>query len=411
MQFDLLIKGGEVVDPATGKKGRYDVAIKRNRIAAVDTNIPAESAVRTVDATGQYVTPGLVDLHTHVYHSVTYWGIQADPVAARSGVTTWLDVGSAGAFNIQGFRDFIAKPAQSRLYSLLNISTIGLTASSWELANLNYCDVDLCVKLTNLNRDLILGVKVRIDHNTTSGTGIEPLRRGRLAAEQLELPMMVHIGYGPPTVTEVLPFLRPGDILTHCFTGGNMKIVDNEGKLLDDAKRAWDAGVVMDVGHGGGSFSFQTGEKLIEQGYLPDVISSDIHQHSVNGPLFDLPTCLSKFMAIGMSFEDVIRAATIRPAQVMGLDSEIGSLKVGALADVALFTLEKGEFPLYDVFMETRMGSELMRNTLTIVNGREMQRTPDGPMAPWMSMSDGQQALWDRGHDPESLVKKQHVVA
>ena len=411
MQFDLLIKGGDVVDPGSGKQGRLDVAIKRNRIAAVDANIPAESAVRVIDATGQYITPGLVDLHTHVYHSVTYWGIQADPVAARSGVTTWLDVGSAGAFNVQGFRDFIVKPSEARLYSLLNISTIGLTASSWELANLNYCDVDLCVKLTNLNRDLILGVKVRIDHNTTSGTGIEPLRRGREASEQLELPMMVHIGYGPPTVSEVLPFLRPGDILTHCFSGGDMKIIDGAGKILDDAKRAWDAGVIMDVGHGGGSFSFDTAERLFEQGYKADVISSDIHQHSVNGPLFDLPTCLSKFMAIGMSFEDVIRAATVRPAQVMGLGDEIGTLKVGALADVALFTLEKGDFPLYDVHMETRHGSELMRNTLTIVNGREMARTPDGPMAPWMEISDRQQEILDRGHDPESMINKAHATA
>ena len=411
MEFDLLIKGGEVVDPGSGKQGRLDVAIKRNRIAAVDSNIPAESAVRTIDATGQYVTPGLVDLHTHVYHSVTYWGIHADPVAARSGVTTWLDVGSAGAFNVQGFRDFIAKPSASRLYSLLNISTIGLTASTWELANLNYCDVDLCVKLTNLNRDLILGVKVRIDHNTTSGTGIEPLRRGAEAAQKLELPMMVHIGYGPPTVTEVLPFLRPGDILTHCFTGGNMRIVDGAGKLLDDAKRVWDAGVVMDVGHGGGSFSFEVAEKLIEQGYNPDVISSDIHQHSVNGPLFDLPTCLSKFLAIGMSFEDVIRAATVRPAQVMGLASEIGTLKVGALADVALFTLEEGEFPLYDVHMETRTGRQLIRNTLTIVNGRELPRIPDGPMAPWMALSERQQEILARGHAPETMVKQQKVTA
>jgi dihydroorotase len=355
-------------------------------------------------------SPGLVDLHTHVYHNVTYWGIHADPVAARSGVTTWLDVGSAGAFNVQGFREFIVKPAASRLYALLNISTIGLTASSWELANLNYCDVDLCVKLANLNRDLVLGVKVRIDHNTTSGTGVEALRRGVEAAQRLEMPMMVHIGYGPPTIHEVLPFLRPGDILTHCFTGGNMKIIDSAGKLLDDAKRVWDAGVVMDIGHGGGSFSFDTAEKLIEQGYKPDVISSDIHQHSINGPLFDLPTCLSKFLAIGMNFEEVIRAATVRPAQVMGMEGEIGTLKVGALADVALFTLEKGEFPLYDVHMERRSGSELIRNTLTIVNGRELPRMPDAPMAPWMSLSERQQELWDRGHDPESLVTKQRVA-
>jgi dihydroorotase len=411
MQFDLLIKGGEVVDPGGGKQGRLDVAIKRNHIAAVDSNIPAEAAARVIDAGGQYVTPGLIDLHTHVYHSVTYWGIEADPVAARSGVTTWLDVGSSGAFNFQGFREFIAKPATSRLYALLNISSIGLTASTWELANLGYCDVDLCVKMGNLHRDLVLGVKVRIDHNTTSGTGVEALRRGRAAAERLEMPMMVHIGYGPPTVTEVLPYMRPGDILTHCFTGGDMRIIDNAGKLLDDAKRAWDAGVVMDVGHGGGSFSFNTAEKLIEQGYKPDVISSDIHQHSVNGPLFDLPTCLSKFLAIGMNLEDVIRAATIRPAQVMGMENEVGTLRPGALADVALFTVEKGDFPLYDVHMQVRNSDQLIRNTLTIINGREMERTPDGPMAPWMDLSDNQRLILERGHDPESLVKHQHVTA
>lgn len=409
MQFDLLIKGGEVVDPGGGKQGRLDVAIKRNRIAAVDANIPAEAAVRVIDATGQIVTPGLVDLHTHVYHSATYWGIQADPVAARSGVTTWLDVGSAGAFNLPGFREFIVKPSASRLYALLNISTIGLTAMTWELSNLNYCDVDMCVKLTNLNRDLVLGVKVRIDHATTSGTGIEPLRRGLAAAERLEQPMMVHVGYGPPTIEEVLPFLRPGDILTHCFTGGTMKLVDNAGKLLDDAKRVWDAGVVMDVGHGGGSFSFETAEKLIEQGYKPDVISSDIHQHSVNGPLFDLPTCLSKFLPIGLSLEDVIRASTIRPAQVMGLDSEIGTLKVGALADVAIFTIEEGDFPLYDVHMETRNSKQLIRNTLTIINGREMERAPDGPMAPWIGITERQQEILDRGHDPAAMIKKAHA--
>ena len=409
MQFDLLIRGGEVVDPGGPKQGRLDVAVKRNRIAAVDANIPAASPVRVIDAAGQYVTPGLVDLHTHVYHSVTYWGISADPVAARSGVTTWLDVGSAGAFNLQGFRDFIAKPAAARLYSLLNISSIGLTAATGELANLAYCDADLCVKLTNLHRDLVLGIKVRIDHNTTGPNGIEPLRRGLDAAERTGLPMMVHVGYGPPTIQDVLPFLRPGDILTHCFTGGNMKIVDDKGVLLDDAKRAWDRGVIMDIGHGGGSFSFETAEKLIDAGYQPDVISSDIHQHSVNGPLFDLPTCLSKLMALGMSFADVIRAATVRPATVVGLQGEVGTLAVGNFADIALFTLERGAFPLYDVFFKERVSSDLIRNTLTIVNGRELPRVADGPMAPWMELSEGQADLVARGLTPDALVHRVHA--
>ena len=403
MHFDLLIKGGEVVDPGGGYRGQLDVAIKRNRIAAVEANIPQESAFRVVDATGQVVTPGLVDLHTHVYHSATCWGIRADPMAARSGVTTWLDVGSAGAYNFPGFREFIVKPALARIYALLNISSIGLTASTWELSNLNYMDVDLCCKLIDQNRDLILGVKIRIDTNTTSGTGVEGLRRGLLAAEQCELPMMVHIGKGPPELSEVLEFLRPGDILTHCFTGQSMRQIDENGKLLDVAKRAWDMGVVMDIGHGAGSFSFETAAAMIDSGYQPHVISSDIHQFSVHGPLFDLPTCLSKFLALGMSLEDTVAAATVRPAEVMGMQQEIGTLRPGSLADVALWEITEGDFTLYDIHMQPRQGKQLLTNTLTIINGREAPRASDDPPMPWIELSESQRALIERGHTPAAM--------
>lgn len=405
MHFDLLIKNGEVIDPGGGQQGRLDVAIKRNRVAAVEANIPTEAAVRVIDATNQFVTPGLVDLHTHVYHSSTCWGVRADPVAARSGVTTWLDVGSAGAYNFPGFREFIVKPAASRIYALLNISSIGLTATTWELANLNHLDVDLCCKLVDVNRDLILGVKVRIDINTTSGTGIEGLRRGRVAAERCGLPMMVHIGKGPPELEELLPLMRAGDILTHCFTGQSMRIIDNQGKLLDVAKQAWEMGVIMDIGHGAGSFSFETAEALIQSGYRPDVISSDIHQFSIHGPLFDLPTCMSKFLAIGMTLPQVIAAATARPAAAMGLQNEVGTLKPGALADVALFELVEGDFTFYDIHMNARQGKKLLRNTLTLINGRELPRVADDAPMPWIELSESQRALIERGHTPGVMVQ------
>jgi dihydroorotase len=404
MHFDLLIKGGTLIDPAQNRNGLYDIAIKRNRVAAVDRDIPAKSAARVIDAAGQIVTPGLVDLHTHVYYGATFWGIQADPVAARSGVTTWLDVGSAGAFNVIGFRDYVIHPAKSRIYALLNISSIGLTAMTYELANLNYCDVDACCKLIDANRDFVLGVKARIDSNTVGANGLEPLRRARQAAERCGMPMMVHIGSGPPAIKDVLAELRSGDILTHCFTGHNMRLVDDQGQLLADARRAWDSGVIMDIGHGAGSFSFETAEVMAAQGLRPDVISTDIHQMSVHGPLFDMPTCMSKFLALGMPLEDVVRASTARPAEAMGLQDEVGTLKPGAYGDAALFKLCEGDYTFYDVFMNARTGKQLLCNTLTVLNGQPMARVPDGPTMPWIELTEGQQALVQRGHTPGAMT-------
>lgn len=408
MQFDLLIKNGQVVDPGGNQMGRLDVAVNGERIAAVDANIPAESAAQVIDASGKYVTPGLVDLHTHVYHGVTYWGIRADPVAARSGVTTWLDVGSAGGYNMIGFRNWIANPALARIYALINISSIGLTASTWELANLNYCDVDLCTTLMRHDPELIKGVKVRMDVNTTGGGNMEPMRRARRAADEVGLPIMVHIGGGPPTIQEILTELRPGDIITHCFTGNNMRILDDQGKLFPAVKALWDQGVVLDIGHGAGSFSFETAEAMAAQGYQPDVISSDIHQLAINGPMYDMPTCLSKMMATGMSFADVIRAATLRPAQVMGLADQVGSLEVGKLADIALFTIEEGSFPLYDIHMNRRDARQLVRNSLTILGGQVLERQAEDAPAPWMKLSQNQQNLIEWGHTPNQLAASAH---
>lgn len=228
MHYDTLIKNGEVVDPG-GRSGKLDVAILNGRIAAVDADIAAGSADHVIDASGRYVTPGLIDLHTHVYYGVTYWGVRADPLAARSGVTTWFDAGSAGGYNLLGFKEFIAEPAAAHIYSFLNISSIGLTAETGELANPLYWDTDLCCTLVEQNRDLVRGIKVRVDRDTTGGTGVGALAAARRAAEDCALPLMVHIGKGPPEIGEVLPFLNPGDILTHCFTGNSMRITDGSG--------------------------------------------------------------------------------------------------------------------------------------------------------------------------------------
>ena len=389
--YDTLIVGGEVVDPGAGLQGALDVAIRDGRIAAVGPNLDRSAARETIDASGGIVTPGLVDLHTHVYWGATYWGIEADPVAARTGVTTWLDVGSSGAYSWPGFRRFIAEPSRTRIFALLNASSIGLIAPTWEFTNLDYCDLDLAETIVNDNRDLILGIKARIDQNTTRGVGIRPLELARELADRVNLPLMTHIASGPPTLAEVAPLLRPGDILTHCFTGGDMKIVDDAGvpnpAILDLHER----GLILDIGHGTGSFSYQTAEAMLKAGVMPDVISSDIHQMAIQGPMFDLPTTLSKFLNLGLSLPEVIERATSRPAAAMRRP-DLGTLTPGSVADVAIFRLEEGEYVFRDVRMNPRRGTKRLINTLTMIDGEVLGHAPELPLQPWSAIPE-----WQRG--------------
>ncbi|HEX5166827.1 MAG TPA: amidohydrolase/deacetylase family metallohydrolase [Thermomicrobiales bacterium] len=401
MAYETVINGGRVIDPATGVDGTLDVAIADGKIAAVAANIDAAGA-KVIDASGQIVTPGLIDLHTHIYWGVTYWGIEPDPVAAKTGVTTWLDVGSSGGYTFPGFRRYVAEPSKVRVFALLNLSVIGLVAPTWELSNLDYCNVDLGAMMIDANRDLILGIKARIDRNTTRGTGIRPLELARELADRVGLPLMVHIGAGPPTIDEVAHLLRPGDILTHCFTGGDMKIMTDDGKINPAIKDLQERGLVLDIGHGTGSFSFQTTDAMLAQGVLPDVISSDIHQMARQGPMFDMPTTLSKFLNLGLSLPDVIDRATARPAAAMRRP-DLGTLATGSLADVAIWRIDEGEFTFYDVDLNPRSGTMQIVNTLTMVGGEVLDEQPELPMHPWTKLPDKQQPIL--GHQPGERVK------
>ena len=225
MGFDLVIRGGEVVDPGSGLLGKMDVGIRDGVIAAVDRSLPTREVGATLDAEGQIVTPGLFDLHTHVYWGATYWGIEPDPVAARTGVTTWLDAGTVGSYSFPGFRRYVVERSEARVLALLNVSSIGLIAPTYELSNLDHCDLGLARRIVDANRDVILGIKARIDANTTRGVGLEPMRLARKLADQVGLPMMVHIAKAPPPLEDIFTLLRPGDILTHCFTGQHNRIL------------------------------------------------------------------------------------------------------------------------------------------------------------------------------------------
>jgi dihydroorotase len=410
MRFDLLIKGGEIIDPATGTFGLGDVAVRRDRIVAVERDIPATSAFRVIDASGLLVTPGLIDLHAHVWHRGGYYGIDADPIGALSGVTSWVDAGSAGAFTLEGFRRYVIERSQVRIAAFLNISCIGLVAWDYELTQLELADVALFEMVANLHRDILCGVKVRMGATTVGANGIAPVQRAVEAAERCDMPIMVHIAVPPPAVEEFLPLLRAGDIITHCFTGLPMKLFGDDGRLLAAARRAIDSGIILDIGHGAGSFAFSTAEAALTAGIRPHVISTDIHQMSVAGPMFDLPTCLSKFLALGLDIRDVVGMATEAPARILGY-ADRGTLRSGALADISLFRLHEGSFPLYDNTGAVRIGRHFLRNVETIVGGRVLERKLLTPPAVWTER-------WDRGGTNArirkfqcTLVEKGHTPA
>jgi dihydroorotase len=416
MRFDLLVKGGEVVDPEAGFSGKMDVAVSRGRIAAVDKEIPAETAARVIDASGQVVTPGLIDFHAHVYEGVTYWGVNADAIGSQSGVTTWVDAGSPGAVTLPGFRKYIVDASKVKIFAFLNIAYIGLVAQDYELVVSELSNVEILEKVANLNRDILVGIKLRAGRSG-GAQGLEAYERSRMAADHLDLPLMVHISTAPPNLETTLGYLQPGDIITHCYTGQSMKLIDDEGKLLPFAKKALDEGVIMDMGHGAGSFSFVTAEAMIAQSYWLNVISTDLHHMSLVGhnlvdplkgsafgdlsetndarsvivnarenakPVFNLLTCMDKMLLLGMPFDEVIKATTSKPAELLGMKGEIGTLKPGAIADIATFVIEEGNFEYYDIHGEVRKGTQSVRNVLTILDGRPFERIPIPPPPPWV---------------------------
>jgi dihydroorotase len=394
-RFETIVAGGHVVDPGAGIGDRRDIGIAGGRVISIEPALDPAHAARVIDARGQIVTPGLVDLHTHVYWGVTYWGIEADPVAARSGVTTWIDVGSAGAYSFPGFRRYVIEPSRARVFAFLNLSAIGLIARTWEFANLDYCDVDLAAQIVGAHRDVILGIKARIDQLTTRGVGIRPLQLARDLADRVNLPLMVHIGSGPPAIGEIVELLRPGDILTHCFTGGTHRILGADSRVRADVKALHERGLILDIGHGAGSFNYDVAERLLDQGVLPDVISSDIHQLSVQGPMFDLPTTLSKFLNLGMTLDDVVERATARPAAALRRP-DLGTLRAGSRADLAMFRIEEGDYAFYDVAMNRRRGTRRLVNTLTLIDGEPLPRAPERAPHVWAVLPEHQRPILRR---------------
>jgi dihydroorotase len=406
--YDVVISGGRVIDPANGIDGVREVALAGGRIAAVAERLPAHTAGRAIDATGLLVTPGLVDLHAHLYWGRDFFGIDADSLAWRCGVTTWIDSGSTGAFSLPAFREHVVKRSTVRILAFINISYLGIPGLNYdEYCNPAACDVPLLARVVEQNRDLVVGVKVRMGKGGVCYRGLEPLRKAVEAAEATGLPIMCHISDSPPPVADVLALLRPGDIVTHAYTGGGQRLVGRRGRVRQAALRAREAGVRFDVGHGAGSFSFDSGEVLARDGFWPDTISSDLHQVSLVGPnlvadqevmprvrgdgspQLTLLTVMTKFLCLGMPLSDVIRATTVAPAEAIGR-GELGTLTPGAPADVAILSLEPGAVELVDIHGNRRSFNRTLRAVQTFAAGRELEQRPMPPPLPWIQMVDAE---------------------
>jgi len=368
MTYDLILRGGRVIDPSQSLNAVRDVAVAEGKIAAVAESIAGASR-QTIDARGKLVTPGLIDIHTHVYAGVTTWGVKPDPAALRSGVTTLVDAGSPSWVTVSGFRWYIAEPANVRVLTFIHISGIGLVYGPvGEMRDLDYAHPEKVAESVRENADIAVGVKVRQGQFQVGDNGVEPLRLAIEAAAQANTRVMCHIARGVP-LADVLALLRPGDIVTHCFQGRADCIVDESGRVVPAAWEAKQRGVIMDVGHGAGSFRWEVGERALEQGFLPDVISTDLHTGNIFGPVYDMPTTMSKFLHLGLSLEQVIAASTVTPARVIGRD-DLGTLRVGSPADIAVFDVVEGEFEMFDTHRRSRRVRRKLQPLYTVAQGK-----------------------------------------
>src|SRR5215510_4250328 len=379
LKYELVIANGDVLDPAQRLRGKRDIGIKFGQIAAVAPSIPADRAVQRIDAGGKLVTPGLVDLHTHFCPHLGI-GLPPDELVPITCTTTAVSAGDAGWQTWGAFRHLALPHSRTRLFSFVHIASIGLAGglAPGEMLNIDYANVDGCAKVVAENPDTVLGVKVRITDNVVGQNGLEPLRRAIRAAEMAGrgARVMCHIGAAPGSLSDLLDLLRPGDILTHSYSGAGNNTVQN-GRLLPAALAAKQRGVMIDVGHGGGSFDFTVCEPALQQGLPPDTISSDIHAVSINSPGYPtLPWVTSKFLALGLPLEEVVARATVEPAKVIGRVPGLGTLQVGAPADLAIMDVVDGPVEFVDTRNNKRTGQRKLVPYLTIRGGRPFGRPP-----------------------------------
>jgi dihydroorotase len=374
MPFDLVLRGGRVIDPSQKLDAVMDVAFNAGKVAALGSELKAGPETDVRNVSGHIVSPGLIDLHTHVYWGGTSLGIDAEEFCRTSGVTTAIDTGSAGPGNFAGFRKHVIEPSQVRILAYLHVSHAGIfgfsdrvmVGESEELRLMNPIDA---VKVADANRDLVVGIKVRVGRHSSGTSGIVPLQMALEVAEEVGMPLMCHIDHPPPSYEEVIDRLRPGDILTHAFRPFPNTPATAQGTVKKSVLDARERGVLFDIGHGKGSFAFKTARAMLANGFYPDTISSDVHALCIDGPAFDQVTTMSKFLCMGMALPDVIAASTVNAAMALRRP-ELGSLKTGSVGDATIISVKQGQFDYEDVVGEHLTGDRKIVSEGVVIGGR-----------------------------------------
>ena len=380
MTYDLILQDGHVLDPSQKLDGVTDVAFSGGKVARIGPNLKADSDCDVRKVSGAIVSLGLIDLHTHVYWGGTWLGIDAEDFCRRSGVTTAVDTGSAGPGNFAGFRKHVIERSKVRILAYLHVSFAGIYAFSRRVMVGESEEIRLlapldAVEVANANRDIIVGIKVRVGARASGRSGTVPLDIALQVADEVGLPVMAHIDDPPPTYEEVIARLRPGDVLTHAFRPYPNAPVTTQGTVKQAVIEARRRGVLFDIGHGKGSFAFKTARAMLANGFMPDTISSDVHQLCINGPAFDQVTTMSKFLCLGMPLVDVIAASTVNAAFALKRP-DLGSLKPGSVGDATILRVKDGRFDYVDVVGEHLPGDRRIVSEGVVIEGQWWHPTP-----------------------------------